>query len=64
MRRGVELDLPTVTAAAVTAPPAWALLERRLFEVMEEAAELRVSRYSQRGGVPSTTPTTWTTSTR
>ena len=50
--RAVDIDLPTIRATAHSAPPTWALLERQLFEVMEQSAELKASRYSERGGVP------------
>ena len=45
-------DLPTIAATQPTSPPTWALLQRQLFEVMERAAELKVRKYSERGGVP------------
>ena len=45
-------DTVTVTASETTAsPPAWALLERRLIAVMEEAAELMFTRYTDPGGL-------------
>ncbi len=50
--RAIDIDLPTVRATSQSAPPTWAVLERQLIEVMEQSAELKVSRYSERGGVP------------
>jgi hypothetical protein len=44
--------LPTITATELSTLPTWALLERQLIEVMEQAAELKVSKYSERSGVP------------
>ena len=45
-------DVVTVTAGGATAaPPAWALLERKLITVMEEAAALMFERYTDPGGV-------------
>ncbi len=42
----------TVTASEATgAPPTWALLERKLIAVMEEAAALMFERYTDPGGV-------------
>ncbi|MBM3934612.1 MAG: hypothetical protein FJ319_09980 [SAR202 cluster bacterium] len=45
-------SLPSITATQTAAPPAWALLERKLFEVMEHAAALKVAKFSDRAGVP------------
>ena len=50
--RAVGIDLPTVRATTPSPPPTWALLERQLIDVMEQAAELKVRKYSERGGVP------------
>ena len=45
-------DLVTATARKATAAaPAWALLERKLIAVMEEAALLMFERYTDPGGV-------------
>ena len=46
-------SLPTaeVRATQVAAPPAWALLERQLIELMSESAALLCDKYSERGGV-------------
>jgi hypothetical protein len=53
MKKSATLpDLPTITATQTASPPTWALLQRQLFEVMEQAAELKVRNYSERGGVP------------
>ena len=43
---------PTIQASEITAPPAWALLERQLFDLMERGADLVVEKYCERGGVP------------
>ena len=40
----------TITATKVTAPPAWALMERQLFSLMEESARQYTSKYAERGG--------------
>ena len=40
----------TITATKVTAPPAWALMERQLFSLMEESARTYTSKYAERGG--------------
>ena len=45
-------DLPTIVANQRATPPQWAQVERQLIEVMERAAQLKVHRYSERGGVP------------
>ena len=50
--RAIDIDLPTIRATACSAPPSWAVLERQLFDVMEQSAEFKVSKYSERGGVP------------
>ena len=43
-------SVPTITATRVTAPPAWALMERQLFALMEESARKYVAKYAERGG--------------
>ena len=49
--RPVELPgTTTITATKVTAPPAWALMERQLFSLMEESARTYTSKYAERGG--------------
>lgn len=40
----------TITATRISAPPAWALLERGLISRMEEAAEIAAQKYSRVGG--------------
>ena len=50
--RSPASDLPTILANQRATPPKWARLERQLIEVMEQAAQLKVRRYSERGGVP------------
>ena len=42
--------LTTIKATEITAPPAWALMERRLISLMEEAAPLTVKKYTELGG--------------
>ena len=41
----------SVKATEVSAPPRWALLQRELISVMEEAAEMMVRKYAERGGL-------------
>ena len=43
-------NLPTLTAKRVEAPPAWALLERRLISLMEQGAHLMSRKYAERSG--------------
>ena len=38
-------DMPTIRASELGAPPAWALLQRQLISVMEEAADCFVEKY-------------------
>ena len=45
-------SIPTVTAGTVGAPPAWAVLQRRLIETMNDAAPLIVDKFTERGGAP------------
>ena len=53
MTQSVEMpSLVTVKATDVTAPPAWALLERKLIDLMTESAKLTVQKHTERGGVP------------
>ena len=42
--------LPQITATEVSAPPAWALLERNLIAQMEEGARFRFRQCTERGG--------------
>ena len=44
-------ELVSIKATKVAPPPVWALLERELIRTMDEAAELKVQRYSEHGGV-------------
>ena len=44
-------DLVSIKATQVSAPPGWALIERELISLMEEAAPIVVKRYTERGGV-------------
>ena len=39
-----------IKATAVSAPPAWALIERNLIELMEQSARLFTRKYTERGG--------------
>ena len=41
-----------ITAARRADPPRWAVLQRRLFSVMEEAARLTVEKYTDDEGIP------------
>jgi hypothetical protein len=43
--REYTATLPTITATELAPPPAWALLQRQLIEVMERAADLYVEKY-------------------
>ena len=45
-------SIPTITAGSVGAPPAWAVLQRRLIESMNDAAPLIIDKYTERGGAP------------
>ncbi len=42
--------LTTIQATEITAPPAWALLERQLINLMEEAAPLMIKKHTEPGG--------------
>ncbi len=44
-------DMVSIMATRIAPPPAWALLERELIRTMDEAAELKVRKYSEHGGV-------------
>lgn len=44
------VDSVTITATEVTAPPPWALLERRLISLMEQAAAQFMEKYVSPGG--------------
>ena len=43
-------DLVNVKATRVSAPPTWALLERRLISLMEKGAHMMSSKYAERSG--------------
>ena len=47
-----EDKIPKITAGSVGAPPAWAVLQRRLIETMNDAAPLIVDKFTERGGAP------------
>ena len=40
-----------ITAANTSAPPNWALLERKLIDLMEEAAQSMIEKYTDPSGV-------------
>jgi len=42
--------MPTITATAVTAPPSWALLERKLIALMEDGVHMMSRKYAERSG--------------
>jgi len=42
--------IATIRATEITAPPAWALLERSLLAAMDEAAPRMVEKYAEKGG--------------
>ena len=44
------LNLPTLTATHRTAAPAWAVLERRLIDAIDEAAPIFLEKYTRPGG--------------
>ena len=41
----------TLTATEITAPPAWALLQRQLISLMEESADVMMAKYADPGGI-------------
>lgn len=43
-------NIPTVTAEEISAPPSWALLERKLIALMEEGAHMMSRKYAERSG--------------
>lgn len=47
---GVVPELVEVRATQVSPPPGWALLERRLMKLMEDAVEPMVDKYAEKGG--------------
>jgi len=49
----MPVDMPRMAAIKATklsAPPAWALMERNLIELMEESGRVHAARYFERGG--------------
>ena len=48
----MTLTIPTINANDVAAPPTWAILQRRLIDVMNQAAPMVMEKYCERGGVP------------
>ena len=44
------LELPTLTATHRSAAPAWAVLERRLIDAIDEAAPIFLEKYTRPGG--------------
>ena len=49
-RPGAVPGLVEVRATQVSPPPGWALLERRLMKLMEDAVEPMVDKYAEKGG--------------
>ena len=47
---GPGTSMARIQATKVSAPPAWALMERQLISLMEEAAPLVVKKYTEPGG--------------
>ena len=45
-------NIPILRATKVSAPPAWALLERELMAANDQAALMFTDRYFERGGAP------------
>lgn len=45
-----QTEIVTISASARTAPPAWAVLERKLIGTMEEAAPVYLKRFTRPGG--------------
>ena len=43
-------DIPTLSASRTTAPPTWALLERKLIDLMGKGAAMMSEKYAERGG--------------
>ncbi len=42
--------LPTIASSTPTQPPAWAVLERRLIDAIDEAAPIFLEKYTRPGG--------------
>ena len=54
-RKAESISVPRmahIKASETSPPPAWALAQRRVFGIMEEAARLTVEKYADPGGVP------------
>ncbi len=47
---GLPPEMTVLKATRVAAPPAWAITQRELMGLMEEAAPMTVEKYSERGG--------------
>ena len=48
---GVSMpDMVSIKATEIAAPPGWALMERNLIDLMEEAAPIMVKKYTEPGG--------------
>ena len=45
-------DLVSIKATEISAPPAWALIERQLIHLMEKAVDLAAQRYGRLDGTP------------
>ena len=45
-----ELDLPTIQANIIEAPPDWALMQRRIIEAMEDSGDFYWQRFMNEGG--------------
>jgi len=48
---GLTANITTITATDVSAPPAWAVMQRHLMRTMEEAALLATEKYARPGGL-------------
>ena len=48
---GVSMpEMVSIKATDISAPPGWALMERNLIDLMEEAAPIMVKKYTEPGG--------------
>lgn len=45
-------EMVSIKATEISAPPGWALMERNLIDLMEEAAPMMVKKYTEPGGCP------------
>ncbi len=45
-----KLDLPTIQATTIEAPPDWALMQRRLIDAMEDSGDFYWQRFMNEGG--------------